>query len=61
MKPNKEAMDLIEKLRKIFENVDDATRQDLHRTLMKGYCPTCAHKMDRTCWYCWESGEIDCF
>jgi hypothetical protein len=59
MNKNKEAMNLIKKLRKIFENIDDTNRQDLHRTLMKGYCPTCAHKMDGTCWNCWESGEYD--
>jgi len=48
---------LIAEMREIFADVDDLERAEIHRKLMKGYCPTCANKlMGSVCYSCWESG-----
>ena len=52
-----EAGKLIEELRKIYDSLDDYARGELHKALMDGYCPTCAHVVSRhgQCWNCFES------
>lgn len=42
-------------MRVIFAQLDDFERQELHKKLMEGYCPTCAHVFNEQCWNCFES------
>ena len=46
---------LLVEMRVIFAQLDDFERQEFHRKLMEGYCPTCAHIVNGQCWNCFES------